>query len=158
MSVSATTRPIRPGEVDGVDYHFVDLERFREMVAAGEFLEWAHVFGHRYGTPHEPVEKALSEGRDVLFDIDWQGAQQLFQQAGGDVVRVFIFPPSLAELERRLRATPESVRAVMQRHDRSVAVLFLDGRRYHGTEPTIDAIIALLRTVDPSGRILIATE
>jgi guanylate kinase len=103
MSVSATTRPIRPGEVDGVDYHFVSLDRFREMVAAGEFLEWAHVFGHRYGTPHAPVDKALSEGRDVLFDIDWQGAQQLFQQAGGDVVRVFIFPPSLVELERRLR-------------------------------------------------------
>lgn len=104
MSVSATTRPPRPGEVDGKDYHFVDLERFRAMVADHEFLEWAHVFGHRYGTPRGPVEKALSEGRDVLFDIDWQGAQQLYQQAGGDVVRVFIFPPSLDELERRLTA------------------------------------------------------
>lgn len=104
MSVSATTRPPRLGEVDGKDYHFVDLERFRAMVADHEFLEWAHVFGHRYGTPRGPVEKALSEGRDVLFDIDWQGAQQLYQQAGGDVVRVFIFPPSLDELERRLTA------------------------------------------------------
>jgi guanylate kinase len=74
------------------------------MVSAGQFLEWAHVFGHRYGTPRGPVERALSEGRDVLFDIDWQGAQQLYQQAGGDVVRVFIFPPSIEELERRLRA------------------------------------------------------
>lgn len=104
MSVSATTRPMRPGEVEGVDYHFVSLDRFREMVAEGEFLEWAHVFGHRYGTPKQPVYDALADGRDVLFDIDWQGAQQLFQQAGGDVVRTFIFPPSLVELERRLRS------------------------------------------------------
>lgn len=104
MSVSATTRPARPGEVDGKDYHFVDLDTFRDMVGRNEFLEWAHVFGNRYGTPRGPVEKALADGRDVLFDIDWQGAQQLYQQAGGDVVRVFIFPPSLEELERRLRA------------------------------------------------------
>ena len=104
MSVSATTRAPRPGEVDGKDYHFVTVDRFREMVAANEFLEWAHVFGHRYGTPRAPVDKALGEGRDVLFDIDWQGAQQLYQQAGGDVVRTFIFPPSMEELERRLRA------------------------------------------------------
>jgi guanylate kinase len=100
MSVSATTRPIRPGEVDGVDYHFVDTATFKDMVANHEFLEWAHVFGNRYGTPHAHVEKALSEGRDVLFDIDWQ----LHQLAGGDVVRVFIFPPSMEELERRLTA------------------------------------------------------
>jgi guanylate kinase len=104
MSVSATTRPPRPGEEDGRDYHFVDVDHFKSMVSAGQFLEWAHVFGHRYGTPRGPVERALSEGRDVLFDIDWQGAQQLYQQAGGDVVRVFIFPPSIEELERRLRA------------------------------------------------------
>ena len=75
MSVSATTRPPRPGEVDGKDYHFVGIDEFRAMVADNEFLEWAHVFGNRYGTPRGPVEKALSEGRDVLFDIDWQGAQ-----------------------------------------------------------------------------------
>jgi len=104
LSVSATTRPMRPGEVDGTDYHFVSVDRFREMVARHEFLEWAHVFGHRYGTLREPVEAMLAKGCDVLFDIDWQGAQQLFQQAGGDVVRTFIFPPSLDELERRLRA------------------------------------------------------
>jgi guanylate kinase len=104
MSVSATTRPIRRGEIDGRDYHFVDTPQFKDMVANGEFLEWAHVFGHRYGTPHGAVEKALSEGRDVLFDIDWQGAQQLYQIMGGDVIRVFIFPPSMEELERRLRA------------------------------------------------------
>lgn len=103
LSVSATTRPPRAGEVDGRDYHFVDLATFKDMVGDNEFLEWAHVFDHRYGTPRAPVEKALSEGRDVLFDVDWQGAQQLYQQVGGDVVRVFIFPPSMAELERRLR-------------------------------------------------------
>jgi guanylate kinase len=104
MSVSATTRSPRPGEEDGRDYHFVGVEDFKAKVAANQFLEWAHVFGHRYGTPKAPVEHALSEGRDVLFDIDWQGAQQLYQQAGGDVVRIFIFPPSMEELERRLRA------------------------------------------------------
>jgi len=103
MSISVTTRPIRPGEVDGVDYHFVNVDRFKEMAAAGEFLEWAHVFNHRYGTPRKPVEAMLESGRDVLFDIDWQGAQQLYQQEG-DVVRVFILPPSIEELERRLHA------------------------------------------------------
>ncbi len=119
MSVSATTRPIRPGEVDGRDYHFVSLDRFREMVAGGEFLEWAHVFGHRYGTPKEQVERILSSGKDVLFDIDWQGAQQLYQLAGGDVVRVFVLPPSMEELRARLerRATdaPEVIDARMAR-------------------------------------------
>lgn len=103
MSVSATTRTPRPGEVDGVDYHFVDLEHFREMVANHEFLEWAHVFNHRYGSPRQPIDEMLAAGLDVLFDIDWQGAQQLYQTCGGDVVRVFILPPSMAELEDRLR-------------------------------------------------------
>ncbi len=102
MSVSATTRPMRPGEVDGKDYHFVDLERFRQMVRDDEFLEWAHVFDHRYGSPRQPIEDMLSSGKDVLFDIDWQGAQQLYQKAGGDVVRVFILPPSVEELGQRL--------------------------------------------------------
>ena len=113
MSVSATTRPIRPGEVDGVDYHFVTVERFKEMVAAGEFLEWAQVFDHRYGTPRAPVEQMLASGRDVLFDIDWQGAQQLYQQEG-DVVRVFILPPSIEELERRLRSRNTDNEAVIR--------------------------------------------
>ena len=103
MSISATTRPMRPGEKDGVDYHFVSVERFKEMAAAGEFIEWAHVFNHRYGTPRQPVEEMLESGRDVLVDIDWQGAQQLYQQEG-DVVRVFILPPSIEELERRLKS------------------------------------------------------
>jgi guanylate kinase len=104
LSVSATTRPPRPGEVDGVDYHFTDVPGFKKMVADGDLLEWAHVFGHRYGTPKALVETALAAGRDVLFDIDWQGAQQLYQEAGPDVVRVFILPPSIEELERRLRS------------------------------------------------------
>ncbi|UNU44126.1 guanylate kinase [Sphingopyxis sp. YF1] len=104
LSVSATTRPPRPGEVDGKDYHFVDVDSFKAMAAEGEFLEWAHVFGHRYGTPRARVEELLAAGKDVLFDIDWQGAQQLYQEAGPDVVRVFVLPPTMEELERRLRA------------------------------------------------------
>ena len=102
LSVSYTTRPPRPGEVDGQHYHFTDTATFKKMAADGEFLEWAHVFGHRYGTPKAHVESALADGCDVLFDIDWQGAQQLYQEAGPDVVRVFILPPSIEELERRL--------------------------------------------------------
>jgi len=104
MSVSVTTRPIRPGEVDGRDYHFVDVPTFKDLVGNDELMEWAHVFDHRYGTPKAPVEELLAKGHDVLFDIDWQGAQQLYQQAGQDVVRVFILPPSVGELERRLRS------------------------------------------------------
>jgi len=119
VSVSYTTRPIRPGEVDGVDYHFVDLETFRAMVANHEFLEWAHVFGHRYGTPKAQVWNVLEQGRDILFDIDWQGAQQLHQLAGGDIVRVFILPPSMTELrtrlERRATDSPEVIEARMDR-------------------------------------------
>ena len=132
MSVSYTTRPIRPGEVDGVDYHFVDLEKFREMVANNEFLEWAHVFDQRYGTPREGVNKILAAGRDVLFDIDWQGAQQLFQLAGGDVVRAFILPPSLKELhERLLRRGTDTVEVIDARMARATAeVSHWDGYDY----------------------------
>jgi len=102
MSVSATTRPKRPGEVDGSDYFFISDKEFQRMVEAGEFLEHAMVFGHRYGTPREPVLEALTAGRDVLFDIDWQGTQQLRQQVREDVVTIFVLPPSREELERRL--------------------------------------------------------
>jgi guanylate kinase len=107
MSVSVTTRAKRPNEIDGKDYHFVTPDRFEEMVKEGAFLEHATVFKHRYGTPKVAVEKMLAEGRDVLFDIDWQGAQQLAQKAKDDLVRVFILPPSRAELERRLRERAE---------------------------------------------------
>jgi guanylate kinase len=102
LSVSATTRPIRPGEAEGKDYYFVDDAGFDRMVADGEFLEWAHVFGHRYGTLKSEVKKQIEGGRDVLLDIDWQGTQQL-KQVDPDIVRVFILPPSMKELERRLR-------------------------------------------------------
>jgi len=122
LSVSATTRPPRPGEVDGIDYHFVSVARFEQMVAAGDFLEWAHVFGNRYGTPRAPVEAMLAQGRDVLFDIDWQGAQQLRQAAGEDVARIFILPPSIAELERRLRSRgTDSNEVIAARMDRARA-------------------------------------
>lgn len=102
MSVSATTRPMRPGEVEGVDYHFVDETEFQRMVTDGEFAEWAPVFDHHYGSPQGPIKAALREGRDVIFDIDWQGTQQLHAAMGEDLVRVFILPPSMKELERRL--------------------------------------------------------
>lgn len=115
MSVSATTRPPRPGEVDGRDYHFVTPERFEAMAEDGAFLEWATVFDHRYGTPRAPVETALADGRDVLFDIDWQGAQQIKARAREDVASVFILPPSIAELERRLRARAGDPEAVIRR-------------------------------------------
>jgi guanylate kinase len=102
MSVSATTRPKRPGETDDVDYHFVDDAEFDRMIQSGEFVEWAPVFGHRYGTPKNPVKDALRDGRDILFDIDWQGTQQLQAAMGEDLVTIFILPPSMKELERRL--------------------------------------------------------
>ena len=121
MSVSATTRPIRPGEVDGRDYHFVGAERFEAMVANGDFLEWAHVFGHRYGTLRSEVIKTIEAGRDVLLDIDWQGTQQL-KQVDPDIVRVFILPPSMAELERRLRGRgTDSGEVIERRMERAAA-------------------------------------
>ena len=104
MSVSATTRAKRPGEVEGRDYLFVDKPKFEAMVKRGELLEWATVFDSRYGTPRAPVEAALSAGRDVLFDIDWQGTQQLREKARGDMASIFVLPPSMPELERRLRS------------------------------------------------------
>jgi len=104
ISVSSTTRAKRSSETDGTHYHFVSEDRFEEMVNSGEFLEHATVFGHRYGTPRAAVEAALAQGRDVLFDIDWQGTQQLAEKARKDLVSVFVLPPSTAELERRLRS------------------------------------------------------
>lgn len=102
MSVSVTTRRPRPGEVEGIDYHFISHERFRAMAEGGELLEWAEVFGHLYGTPRAPVDAALAAGRDMLFDIDWQGTQQLSQAMEDDLVRVFILPPSAEALRQRL--------------------------------------------------------
>ena len=109
LSVSVTTRPPRPGEVEGVHYHFVSDDDFERMVEEDDFYEWAPVFGYRYGTPKGHIRAALKEGQDFLFDIDWQGTQQLYQKDQQDVVRVFILPPSIAELRRRLetRATDD---------------------------------------------------
>jgi guanylate kinase len=149
MSVSATTRTIRPGEVDGRDYHFVDLEKFRAMVANHEFLEWAHVFDHRYGTPRDQVEAILASGRDVLFDIDWQGAQQLFQIAGGDVVRVFILPPSMEELHRRLTARATDSEAVIDARMARAAgeVSHWDGYDYVLVNDDVEHCYECVRTI-----------
>ncbi len=114
LSISATTRPMRPGETDGVDYRFVTPEQFEKMAAAGEFLEHAMVFGNRYGTPRRPVEDQLEAGRDVLFDIDWQGTQQVAENAREDLVRIFILPPTTTELETRLRKRAQDPEEVVQ--------------------------------------------
>jgi len=118
-SVSVTTRPMRPGEHDGKDYHFVEDEEFDRMIHDNEFVEWANVFGYRYGTPKAPVKDALREGRDILFDIDWQGARQLEPDFKGQLVSIFLLPPSMAELEQRLRArgtdSPEVIADRMRR-------------------------------------------
>ncbi len=103
LSISVTTRPKRPGEVDGADYYFVTPAEFERMVRGGELLKSALVFGHSYGTPKKPVEEALRHGRDVVFDIDWQGTQQLAQNAPDDLVSIFVLPPSIEELAQRLR-------------------------------------------------------
>ena len=132
LSVSATTRPIRPGEVDGRDYHFVTQAVFDRMVEEGEFLEWATVFGHSYGTPKAQVKAGIREGQDFLFDIDWQGTQQLYQKMETDVVRVFLLPPSIDELRRRLtgRGT-DSAEVIAARMERARAeISHWDGYDY----------------------------
>jgi guanylate kinase len=119
LSVSVTTRPARPGEIDGKDYRFIDQARFDAMVAQGDLLEHATVFGHCYGTPRQPIEAALAAGRDVVTDIDWQGTQQLSESVPHDLVTVFVLPPSMAALEARLRQrakdSPEIVAARMEK-------------------------------------------
>ena len=132
LSVSATTRPPRPGEIDGVHYHFVSPERFQAMIDEDDFYEWAEVFGHRYGTPKGMIRAGLKEGQDFLFDIDWQGTQQLYQKDQQDVVRVFILPPSIDELHRRLkgRAT-DSAEVIAARMERARAeISHWDGYDY----------------------------
>ena len=115
LSISATTRGPRPGEHDGREYHFLDAAAFAAMVAEDAFLEWAEVHEHRYGSPKAPVMATLEAGRDVLFDIDWQGAMAIASAAAADVVRVFILPPSMADLSRRLHARAQDAEAVIQR-------------------------------------------
>jgi guanylate kinase len=114
LSVSVTTRKQRPGEIDGRDYHFIDATRFDAMVEKGELLEWAEVFGNRYGTPRALVQDTLGRGRDVLFDIDWQGTQQLREKADRDLVSIFVLPPSIPDLERRLRTRAQDSDDVIQ--------------------------------------------
>lgn len=125
FSVSATTRAPRPGEVDGRDYYFKSRADFEAMVAGGQMLEHAEVFANLYGSPRAPVEAAMTEGRDTLFDIDWQGGQQVKQAMGGDVVSIFILPPSIAELERRLRTrgqdSDEVIRARMAKSEAEIS-------------------------------------
>lgn len=115
LSVSMTTRGIRPGEVADRDYHFVTPEAFQELIDQDAFLEWADVHGSRYGSPRAPIDKALDEGRDVLFDIDWQGAEQVAKKCPEDAVRVFILPPSLEELRRRLVTRSQDADDVIER-------------------------------------------
>lgn len=120
ISISATTRPRRPGEVDGQDYYFVDIPQFNAMVDNGEMLEHAKVFGNYYGTPKQPVEEALNRGNDIIFDIDWQGTQRLREIARDDLVTVFILPPNAKELERRLRSrAQDSEEAIRVRMDKA---------------------------------------
>jgi guanylate kinase len=114
LSISVTTRPKRPGEREGRDYYFIDQKKFMAMKRRGELLEWAVVFGHHYGTPRKPVANALAAGRDVLFDIDWQGTQQLREKARSDLVSVFILPPSVGELERRLHTRGQDKKNVIR--------------------------------------------
>jgi guanylate kinase len=114
LSISVTTRPKRRGEVDGRDYHFIDRARFDDMVVHGELLEWAEVFGHHYGTPRDPVLTALGAGRDVLFDIDWQGTQQLSKNERTHLVSVFILPPSARELRSRLKRRAQDSKDVIR--------------------------------------------
>ncbi len=144
MSVSVTTRPMRPGEVDGKDYYFTDQPDFDAKVRDGQFLEWAHVFGHSYGTPKAQIKAGLKTGQDFLFDIDWQGTQQLYQKAETDVVRVFLLPPSLDELRRRLTArATDSAEVIANRMARAQAeISHWDGYDYVVVNDDIDVCFA----------------
>ncbi|MFM7350107.1 MAG: guanylate kinase [Erythrobacter sp.] len=149
LSVSATTRPPRPGEVDGTHYHFVSDAEFDLMVEEDDFYEWAHVFGHRYGTPKGEIRAALKEGQDFLFDIDWQGTQQLYQKDQQDVVRVFILPPSIDELHRRLkgRAT-DSAAVIAARMERARAeISHWDGYDYVIINDDVDVCFEKVRAI-----------
>jgi guanylate kinase len=155
MSVSVTTRPIRPGEIDGKDYHFVDQGSFDQMVADEHFLEWAEVFGNCYGTPKAEIKAGLREGRDFLFDIDWQGTQQLYQRMEVDVVRVFLLPPSIEELEQRLRSRRTDSEDVIQgRMSRARSeISHWDGYDYVVVNDDIDACFEKVRGILESERL-----
>ena len=149
MSVSATTRPIRPGEVEGRDYYFIGPADFAQLVEEDAFLEWAEVFGNRYGTPRAAIGEGLANGRDFLFDVDWQGAQQLSQRAGEDVVSVFLLPPSIADLEHRLRARgTDSDAVIAARMARATEeISHWDGYDYVVVNRQIDECFAAVSTI-----------
>ena len=155
MSVSVTTRPPRPGEQDGVDYHFIDKARFDVLVANGALLEWANVFGNHYGTPKLPVEAALAAGRDVLFDIDWQGTQQIRARMGADVVGVFILPPSARALEERLLKRRQDSREVVARRMAKAADEISHWQEYDFVfvNDDIDRAFATLQSIVASERV-----
>ena len=150
MSVSVTTRAPRPGEVDGKDYHFIAVEQFQRMVKEGDFLEHAQVFDNYYGTPRSAVEAALQDSRDVLFDIDWQGTQQLEGNAGKDLVSVFILPPSVEELERRLHTRAQDSEEVVRKRMAKAADEMSHWPEYHyivvnvDLEQSILSVLAIL--------------
>lgn len=155
FSVSATTRPPRPGEVDGQHYHFLDQASFDRMVTDGEMLEHAVVFGRSYGSPRAPVEAAVGAGRDVIFDVDWQGGQQIRNSSlGADAVSIFLLPPSIAALEERLRARAQDAEAeIARRMEKSLGeIVHWDAYDYvlinedlDRTEDAIRAIVAAER-------------
>jgi guanylate kinase len=150
LSVSVTTRPPRPAEQEGRDYYFVSKDAFDRMVNAGKFLEHARVFDHDYGTPKAPVEMALAAGKDVLFDVDWQGTQQIAQNAHQDLVRVFILPPSTVELERRLRTRGQDTNDVVQGRMARAAQEMSHWPEYdyivinHDFESSVDQVMGIL--------------
>ena len=149
MSISVTTRPIRAGEVEGRDYYFTGRTEFDGMVADDAFLEWAEVFGNRYGTPRAHIIEGLEKGEDFLFDVDWQGAQQLSQRAGEDVVSIFLLPPSIAVLEQRLRArgtdSAEVIDARMARARSEIS--HWDGYDYVVVNEDVDQCFAKVSTI-----------
>lgn len=161
FSVSATTRAPRPGEVDGTDYHFTDEAAFKKMVAAGEMLEHAHVFGNFYGSPMGPVRAAIEAGRDVLFDVDWQGAQQIARSPLQDhVLSIFVLPPSIAELRRRLESrgqdAPEVIHKRMQRSWDEIS--HWDGYDYVLVNDDLEATFARLTTIVAAERLRLAQQ
>lgn len=151
MSVSVTTRKPRPGETDGVDYVFRDCASFEAMRAAGDLLEWARVFDNFYGTPRAPVEAAIEAGRDVLFDIDWQGAQQLSEKLPGDIVRVFVLPPSGAALEARLKTRAQDPPEIVAKRMSEASGELSHWPEYdyvivnHDIDASVTAALAILR-------------
>ncbi len=161
FSVSATTRPPRPGEVDGVHYHFTDAEAFKQRVAEGQMLEHAQVFGHFYGSPLGPVKEAIDAGRDVLFDVDWQGAQQIGRSALQDhVLSIFVLPPSIAELRRRLVSRGQDAAEVIEKRMQKSwdEISHWDGYDYVLVNDDLDATFERLRTIIAAERLRVVQQ